>query len=122
MKKIIFDLPDGSDFKQNTKSPHILITKDKIENILLKHANRLNARTAWVAPFGISSSLGLALVTTSEFKNFIGISAHTWNAFFILALVASGAWLIISLVILIYGWKKYSINAVIEEFEDESEN
>lgn len=63
----------------NVKSDLIEITDDKLENILVKHCERLDLRTKWIAP----ASVCISLVFASNTSNFIdkwGFSAATWEA------------------------------------------
>ena len=121
MSRITFDIPDGVELKQNIKSAHILITKDKIENILMKYINKLSIKSGWVTPLGLVLSLGLTFAT-ANFKDFANISAATWQSVFLIGLILSFAWLMVAIARVIINWNKSSLPSIIKEFEDGSEN
>lgn len=81
----------------NTKSDLIEITEDKLENILLKHLEKLSIRKAWVVPLSIFVTVLLANLT-STFTKKLGISGETWEALYLLLSIGSGGWLLVSLV------------------------
>jgi len=121
MTRFTFDIPAGVELKQNIKSAHILITKDKIENILMKYINKLNIKSSWVTPLGLVLSLGLTFAT-ANFKDFAYISAATWQSVFLIGLILSFGWLVVAVIRVIANRNKYSLTSIIKEFEDGSEN
>jgi len=68
------------------------VTRDKLENLILRQRDRLTARQGWVAPLGLLLTLVLVLVT-AEFREALGIDADVWQAFFIFFLIAMVIWL-----------------------------
>lgn len=111
-----FDTGDESRFvaekRSNIKSDLIEITEDKLENILLKHLKKMGTRRGWLAPLGLFISVVLANVSAT-FNEKFGVSASTWEAVFILALIASGIWLVVSIVLLWANWKESSTDSLI---------
>ena len=76
----------------NVGQETIVITEDKVRLCLLKYAERLDERKAWITPASVAVTIFLTLVTTS-FRDF-GLDASTWRACFIIALVLTVAWLV----------------------------
>jgi len=76
----------------NLEQQLIQITEDKLENILLKHIKSLNIKDSWISPTSIFITVVIAK-TTATFDESLGLSAATWEAFFILLGVASLGWL-----------------------------
>jgi uncharacterized membrane protein len=116
MSKFFLEAPEGSEVKQNTASDLIVITKDKIENILLKHLKNMNTQLGWVTPLGLTVSIALTLMTTN-FKDFANISASIWTAVFIIGLVLSIIWLIVSVVRAFIHRGKTTIEYLIKKFQ-----
>ena len=81
----------------NTKSDLIEITEDKLENILLKHLEKLSIRKSWIVPLSLFVTVLLANLT-SNFSEKFGISGETWEALYLLLSIGSGIWLLISLL------------------------
>jgi len=115
-----FETGDESRFvaekRSNVKSDLIEITEDKLENILLKHLKKMGTRKGWLAPLGLFISVVLANVSAS-FNEKFGISASTWEASFILALIASFVWLIVSLISLLLNWKESTTDYLIVQIK-----
>jgi len=101
-KEAAYELPtDDSKFidkrRTNTKSDLIEITEDKLENILLKHLDKLSTKKAWLVPFSIFVSVLIANLT-SDFKDRLGLPGTTWEAVYLIISFASGIWCVLSLV------------------------
>ena len=71
----------------------IVTTADKAKLCLIQALDRMERRKAWIAPVGILTTL-IAVFLTSTFQDFLGLSKDYWKAFFSLAAVASGIWLL----------------------------
>lgn len=84
------DLPDGAEISENYSSGLIVISKDKLENILMKHRQALSS-SSLATPFSIAITIIITLVTTN-FKDYL-ISAEQWSIIFILGLIGSSAWM-----------------------------
>lgn len=79
----------------NTKSNLIEITEDKLENILLKHLNKLNKVKGWLTPFSLFVTI-LVILLTATFKEFASLEKEVWNAVFVITLIITLIWTIIS--------------------------
>lgn len=102
----------------NLKSDVVEITHDKLENVLLKFYQFHLLRSAWFNPLSIVIGVALTL-TTAEFKaTALGADGPTWKAVFMLALLASAIWLVVSLVKLAFHWKETSINFLINRIKN----
>jgi len=99
--KSVFTTDEDSKFidkrRINTKSDLIEITEDKLENILLKHLEKISIRKAWVVPLSIFITVLLANLTSTFTKKF-GISGEIWEALYLLLSIGSGVWLLVSLL------------------------
>lgn len=94
--------------RSNVKSDLIEITEDKLEVILLKHLRSCDTRWSWIAPLSVFLSLLLAIITTT-FVDSLQLKADTWHAIFILLCAASGGWLLVSLIRMLWFWNSASI-------------
>lgn len=104
----------------NTKSDLVEITHDKLENVLLKFYQKHLLRFIWFNPLSLVIGVALTL-TTADFKaTALGVEGSTWKAVFILALVASVIWLVVSLVRLAVCWKETSIEFLIDRIKNVS--
>lgn len=75
-----------SEAHENIQTELITITKDKLENILLKYLNKLDLKKAWITPFSVFVSLLVALLT-ADFKEFLNISKELWRAIFLISCI-----------------------------------
>lgn len=74
----------------------IVITEDKLSLLLEDGIQKLNTRTAWIAPLGIFISCAVAL-TTSNFRDFGGLKGDSWQAIFVLSAIGAIIWLLFTL-------------------------
>lgn len=98
----------------NVKTNLIEITEDKLENIITKYRANLIYILFWSTPFSIILTSLLTLNTT-EFKNpLFGLDIYTWKAIFIICIVISIIWLIVSICQLIHKRNMLTIKSLIE--------
>ena len=102
-----------SERRSNVKSELIEITDVKLENILLKHLNKLSIRKSWIAPLSILFTILLAKLTTT-FKTALGINASVWEALFLFIIIFSSVWLIVIFIQICRCWNESSISNLIE--------
>ncbi|MDP3110784.1 MAG: hypothetical protein Q8M71_01625 [Thermodesulfovibrionales bacterium] len=81
----------------NTKSDLIVITEDKLENILLKHLEKLSIRKAWLMPLSLFVTVLLANLTSTFVLKF-GVPAATWEATYLLLSISSGIWFLYAVI------------------------
>ena len=98
-----------SEKRTNIKSDLIEITHDKLENILLKHLDKLNVRRGWIAPLTLFVTI-LVSIFSSNFTQYLGLSKGFWQALFTIGLIGSGGWVIYKVIRLFYYWDKSKIN------------
>ena len=67
------------------------------EDTLRVRFRRHAARLAWRTPASVAVALGIAVVTTDKFNDFLGINADAWEGLFKIALFAVLVWLAWSL-------------------------
>lgn len=117
---IVFSTQENSKYianeRENIKTDLIKITRDKLENILLKHLNVLKFKVSWATPFSLFISTLTTLLTT-DFKDFL-LKKEIWNAIFILLMIFSGVWFIVNIVLLIKNHKKASIDFLIDKISN----
>jgi hypothetical protein len=106
-----------SDVCSNTQSDLIYITEDKLENILLKHINNLNKSNGWITPTTLFITILIVLIT-SDFKDTLGLEKYVWNALFIIGLIISIIWLIISIIKAGKSIKRATIEFLISEIKN----
>jgi hypothetical protein len=104
--------------RTNTKSDLIEITEDKLENILLKHLEKLNKVNGWLTPLSLFATI-LIVLLTAEFKLFFGIEKEVWKAIFALSLLITFIWTLISGFNAIICSKKSSIVFLINEIKNQ---
>jgi hypothetical protein len=80
----------------NTSSPIIKITEDKLRCYLLIYYTKIEKQKDWITPLSVFMSLTFSLVT-SEFKNFLSISKVIWNAVFIVFTMITFCWFLYAL-------------------------
>lgn len=107
--------------RTNVKSDLIEITEDKLENILLKHLQRLGLRKSWITPLSLLVTIILANLSAT-FGDKFGIKGNVWEAFFLLVAIVSGIWLVVTIIRMITSWKESSLAnliAIIKNAKDE---
>lgn len=103
--------------RSNVKSDLIEITHDKLENILLKHLKNVTILNSWITPLSLFLTLLVARLTAT-FNEFMGIKAEVWDAIFLLGLITSVIWFIISIIKIIKLYKKASIEHLLSLIKD----
>lgn len=104
--------------RTNVKSDLIEITEDKLENILLKHLQRLGLRKSWITPLSLLVTIILANLSAT-FGDKFGIKGSVWEAFFLLIAIVSGIWLVVSIIRIIISWKESSLTNLITIIKNE---
>ncbi|MCH3883223.1 hypothetical protein [Tenacibaculum aquimarinum] len=108
-----------SQVRINTQSELIEITEDKLENILLKHLSKLNKIKGWLTPVSLLLTI-LIVLLTAEFKLFWGVEKEVWKAIFILGLVATIIWSIITIINAIKCSKSSTVTFLINEIKNKN--
>jgi len=96
----------------NVRQELIVVTRDKVELWMHQHLKAMEGRSAWLAPFGITLTIMLTLLT-ADFKD-KGFKKETWQAFFLIGAVLSSVWLIRSLFSI---RPRHSVDDVITELK-----
>ncbi|MGX1828750.1 hypothetical protein ACWIE6_10875 [Paenibacillus taichungensis] len=87
------ELLGTSTVHKNLNHDIIITTTDKINLALIQQEKYLHSKKDWITPLSIVLAV-LASLAAADFKPFIGISADSWKAIFIIIGVSSAAWLI----------------------------
>lgn len=103
--------------RSNIKSDLIEITADKLENILLKHLDKLNIKRAWVPPLSLFLTALLATLTAT-FSNKFGIDGTVWQAVFVLLAITALGWLLFALFRLVVCWENSSLDNLIDKIKN----
>lgn len=98
------------DVHENTSQELISITSDKLKLVLIEHLKCVEDSRAWHTPASLLIAIALVL-STSTFKDSLGVPAGTWLAFFMFLLVGFSAWLVYCLLKL---RRRHSIDRLIE--------
>ena len=106
--------------RTNTKSDLIEITEDKLENILLKHLQKLSKINAWLTPVSLFATVIIVLLT-SNFKDFLDIKKEVWEALFVLISIVTLIWSVVAIFQSIKCSKKASIKFLISEIKNQTE-
>lgn len=116
--KIIIDAKQYENIYDHSKSELLNITIDRLKLKLKEHEESLKYKSLALAFFSIILAILLTFATTN-FKDALGLSAYTWQAFFLLVLV------ILSIVSIHYSvnWfrKKITIDKIIDDFKKKEE-
>jgi len=97
----------------------IITTEDKIKLYLLEFQKNYERKTQWATSLGIFLTLIAALVT-AEFKIFLGISAETWYAVFIICSVVSFGIMVLSLLHTFRRRQNSTVEYVVKKIIDSS--
>ena len=108
-----------SQVRVNTQSELIEITEDKLENILLKHLSKLNKVKGWLTPVSLFVTI-LIVILTADFKPLWGLEKEVWKAIFVVAMLLTIIWSIISLFEAIKCSKKSTITFLINEIKNKN--
>ena len=92
-----FNTIDVSEIHSNVDQEIIEITSDKLKIILSNHIATLASRKEWQTPISILLTI-IIVLCSSDFKEFLGFSADTWSAVFIMSAGLSTLWLIKTLI------------------------
>jgi hypothetical protein len=106
--------------RTNTKSDLIEITEDKLENILLKHLDKLTKAKSWLTPSTLFITV-LIVILTSTFKDFLSVEKEVWKAMFIILLIVTFIWAIISISHSVRCSKTATIKFLIGEIKNKTE-
>lgn len=114
-RAITNQLVEVSTVNFNLSQEIIVTTKDKVENVLLRHLERMESRRCWIAPLGVLITILFTLIT-STFKDY-GLSADTWRAIFIVVGGLSFVWFLWSIR---EAMKSEKIEDIVEELRQDS--
>jgi len=89
---LLTDNPMVDNFYDNTQSNVIRITDDKLKVILLENKESLIKNNDFLAPLTLLISLILTFCTT-DFREFLTITAPVWKAFYLFLTIAASIWL-----------------------------
>ena len=93
----------ASDYVQQTKvhlnfdQNVVIITEDRLELCLRNHLGCISHRKAWITPVSLLAAF-IATLCTSTFNDSFGLPAATWQALFVLFVIVTGIWSVISVV------------------------
>ena len=99
----------------NLRQELIATTEDRLRLCLRDYAESVARRQSWLAPGSLLATFVLVF-TTADFKDALGFTVATWEAVFLLCLLASLIWLGFSLYA---AWNaKPSIEALIAKIKE----
>ena len=103
----------------NLDEQEIVITESKLENILLKHKETVNASADWKTPTGIIISIIITKNTATFDKSFFGLKPDVWEAIFIVIALLSSLWLLYSLYLVIKNRKNKDIKHLLNKIKNQ---
>ena len=106
--------------RENIKTDLITITQDKLENILIKHLDKLLLKSKWITPLSLTLSI-LATILTSTFNDSFGLSKDIWAAIIYILFISSILWFVVLLIKLVRNYKSTSIDSLIKEISNTRE-
>lgn len=104
---------DVTDIHSNTSQELVVITLDKLRLIIYEHKEALSRSREWQTPAGMVVTILLVFATT-DFRDALLLSAATWRAFFLMALVLTILWLARNLWVLL---KSGEVDDVVERIK-----
>lgn len=107
--------------RTNVKSDLIEITEDKLENILLKHINKLGIRRAWLTPLTLFATILLANATAAFGAKF-GVDGAVWESLFLLLNIVTGIWFVVAIIRLVLNWEEASLDNLISIIKNTPRN
>ena len=78
---------------RNVSQEVVVITIDRLRILISDHVKKAERAGEWQAALGVFSSL-LAAISTTTFKETLGVPADVWRALFLIATALAGLWLI----------------------------
>lgn len=106
--------------RSNIQSDLIEITEDKLENILLKHLNKLRLISGWLTPVSLFITF-LVVLLSAEFKKFLYLNKDVWQAVFVMALIITIIWSIKAVYLAITNSKNVTIEYLINEVKNNNQ-
>ena len=82
-----------TNFDQNI----VIVTEDRLELCLRNHLDCISRHKAWVTPVSLLAAF-IATLCTSSFKDAFGLPAATWQALFVLFVIVTAIWSILSVI------------------------
>jgi hypothetical protein len=116
--KLNIVLNDNRNVYQNITQDYVIITKDKLELVLLKTEKCLSKKNAWMTPLGLFVSCLLAILS-ANFKDFI-FPANVWHALFIMTTCICFCWFCYTAYVSFRNKKKGNIDDIINKIIPES--
>lgn len=98
----------------------IVTTEDKLKNYLTDYERDIQYRRDWVTPLGIGLSVAMVFPTATFSNNAFGVNKNTWEAIFVILLVLSAAWFVVTAIRAFYTVVKKPVTteAVIKVIKD----
>ena len=106
---------------KNVNQEIIVTTSDKIKLVLIDIKDVLSAKREWWTPLGLLVSF-TTTICTAEFKDVYGLTKDSWKAIFIILILLSSVWLIITFRKLYLNWGKDNLESIIEKFKLKEED
>jgi hypothetical protein len=100
----------------NVSQEIIQITSDRLKIILIDYLAKLEKSKEWQMPLSLMLTIALVLTTTS-FKDSLGLPSATWSAIFAISLFLCIGWLMLSLINI---GRKMTIEDVLNAVKDKS--
>ncbi len=101
---------------KNVNQEIIVTTSDKIKLVLIDTKAKLNSQRDWWTPFGLLISF-ITTMCTAEFKDIYGLTKDSWKAIFVILILFSGIWLLVTIRKLYLNWGKYNLDSIIEHIK-----
>lgn len=94
----------------------IMITEDKAFRCLNEWKSRLEHGRAWIAPVSLFAPLVLTFGTTT-FKDAFGFSKDSWQAVFLIGVLAAGVWSLFGIYQSVASRKYHTVEDLIEQLK-----
>lgn len=107
----------------NLKQDIIITTEDKLKLALIEHQKIIKVKLDWIPAVSIFLTV-LTSLSAAEYRNFLSLTASVWHAFFLIVLIGSGIWSIITIIRAVYHWnsKESDVLNVIKAQSKEIQN
>jgi hypothetical protein len=101
----------------NVESELIIITHDKLYNILSKHRKKIGIKAKWVTPLTFFITILMALLTTKKYNKISVITGEYWQVIFIIGAIATFIWFIIMLIKAFKYYNDSTIDSLIDKIK-----
>jgi hypothetical protein len=111
------ELPKQAAINYNLRQEILVISSDKLENVMLRYLKYAERKFGWATPASVSLTL-FASIFMGRFRDVLGVSGDKWESIFIVTAVILGLYALVRLVNSICHRKKGSLDFIVAKLKD----